>query len=183
MEVCDEKSRRDIVRHFASLTPNKILKGSYPSMAVLRKQHESEKIENVLGVLIQDASRAFGNAWSDDQCVELSTEILSMYYYLSLEDCYLVLQRVKRSKVYGLFCMNTILQAFNDYDQERYTKADDLAYSKHLSQKTEELVLPKEGLSDEGKKVLDKLTEKLKASKVNKLTKVYKNTSIYKRDK
>jgi hypothetical protein len=152
-------------------------------MAVLRKQHESEKIENVLGVLIQDASRAFGNAWSDDQCVELSTEILSMYYYLSLEDCYLVLQRVKRSKVYGLFCMNTILQAFNDYDQERYTKADDLAYSKHLSQKTEELVLPKEGLSDEGKKVLDKLTEKLKASKVNKLTKVYKNTSIYKRDK
>ncbi len=168
-----DESRRELLRHFAGLTFHKVFAGAFPSMATLRQKYTVDELERVLAILILDCSRAFGDSLSPDDGLELATEVQTMYYYLSLEDCYLVLQKLKRKKLYGKFCLNTVLQAFDEYDQERYTKADEINYNKHLSNKNNSAALKieaSEGISPEGQKVLDNLSKLLKKKKDEKGT-------------
>ncbi len=159
--LSDNVSRRDILRHFSGLTFKKVIEGQFTSISTLRKNYGVPELERVLAILILDAAKAFGDTLTPDDGLELATEIQSTYYYLSLEDCFLVMQKVKRQKLFGKFCFNTVLQAFDEYDKDRYTKADEISYRIHQKVKDEPIIESK-GLSPEGEKVLDKLSKILK---------------------
>lgn len=166
--LSDNVSRRDILRHFSGLTFKKVLEGQFPSISTLRLNYGAPEMERVLAIMILDAAKAFGDNLTPDDGLELATEIQSMYYYLSLEDCFIVLQKIKRQKLYGKFCLNTVLQAFDEYDKDRFTKADEINYNKHQKVK-DEPIIKAEGLSPEGEKVLNKLSEMLKKKRDEKI--------------
>ncbi len=127
-------SNRELVKAFVKLTPEKVLGGGFPSMAKLKKQEGEKKLSEALAIIIIETSVAFGEAMRQDMALDLATEILTDYYYLTLEDCFLVLNRLKRTKVFKL-TINVVLTAFESYDSERIKMIDDNNYSEHLSHK------------------------------------------------
>ena len=130
--IFDENSNRTLIRQFVKLTPEKVLRGNFPSMALLKKDEGEEKLSAALSIIIIDTSKSFGDAMYKEAAFDLATEILTDYYYLSLEDCLIVLNRLKRSKVFK-FTINVVLNAFETYDKDRLKMIDDNAYSEHLS--------------------------------------------------
>lgn len=126
-------SRRDLVKAFSSLTPERVLGGNYPSMAKIRKEEGEEKTERALAILIADTAKAFGESPNEEQAFYYANEILNAFYYLSLEDCFIVLNRIKRGKLFGKLTLNTFLNAFETYDNERLKIADEQSYNAHLS--------------------------------------------------
>jgi len=126
-------SNRELVRSFANLTPEKVVRGGFPSMALLKKEHGQDKIEDALAILIVEASLSFGDGFNKERAYDLAAEVITAYYYLTLEDCIIVLNRLKRTDIYGKFTPNKILAAFENYDKERFEIADELNYNKHLS--------------------------------------------------
>lgn len=135
--ICDQASNRELVKTFSKLTPETIIGGDFPSLAVLRRNYNEETIENALSLLIVEASEYFGEGFSTKQAFNLSSEILSNYYYLSLEDCILVLNRLKRTTIYGKLTLNHVLSLFDAYDSERTQIVNDNNYNQHLSYKEE----------------------------------------------
>lgn len=129
-------SNRDLVKQFVKLTPEKVLGGNYPSMAKIKKQEGEKKLSEALAIIIIETSVAFGEAMNQHIALDLAIEILTDYYYLTLEDCFLVLNRLKRTKVFKL-TINVVLTAFENYDNERLKIIDDNNYSQHLSIKEE----------------------------------------------
>ncbi len=125
-------SNRELVKAFVKLTPEKVIGGNFPSMAKLKKEAGEKKLSEALAILLIDASLSFGDPMNKEQALDLSTEILTYYYYLSLEECMLVLNRLKRTKVFK-FTINVVLTAFDNYDHERLKIIDDNNYSNHLS--------------------------------------------------
>ncbi len=127
-------SNRDLIKAFSKLTPEKILGGNFPCMSKLKKEEGEQRLTEALAIIIIDASWSFGEGMNKERALDLATEILSDYYYLTLEDCFIVLNRLKRTKVFK-FTINVVLTAFEKYDQERFKIIDDSNYSKHLSKK------------------------------------------------
>lgn len=69
-------------------------------------------------------SMNLNNKLSEFQVQEIATEILSIYYYLKVEDIYLIFRRAKRGefgKVYGSLSMIDIFGWFEKYNEERTT--------------------------------------------------------------
>ncbi|MBS2100690.1 hypothetical protein [Carboxylicivirga linearis] len=130
-------SSRDLIKAFANLTPERVLGGNYKSMALIRKEEGEEKAEQALAILLADTALAFGESLTKEMALYFATEILNAYYWLSLEDCFIVLNRIKRGKLYGKLNLNTFLNAFETYNKERLNMADDLSFSKHLEIKEE----------------------------------------------
>jgi len=125
-------SNRDLIRHFVKYTPEKVLGGNFPSMALLKKEKGEQKLSDALAIIIIETSLSFGDGMNEKTALDLATEILVDYYYLSLEDCFVVLNRLKRAKVFK-FTINVVLNAFESYDKERLKMIDDNSYSQHLS--------------------------------------------------
>tara|TARA_R110000744_G_scaffold87868_1_gene171462 strand:+ start:3021 stop:3578 length:558 start_codon:yes stop_codon:yes gene_type:complete len=62
------------------------------------------------------------NKLNEAQVMEIAVEIISMYYYLTMEDIYLIFRKAKRGefgKVYGSLSMIDIFEWFTKYDNER----------------------------------------------------------------
>ncbi len=127
-------SNRDLIKAFSKLTPEKILRGNFPCMSKLKKEEGEQKLTDALAIIIVEASLSFGEGMNETRALDLATEILTDYYYLTLEDCFIVLNRLKRTKVFK-FTINVVLTAFEKYDQERFKIIDDNNYSDHLSRK------------------------------------------------
>jgi hypothetical protein len=126
----------ELVRAFARLTPAQIVRERYPAMSWLKRRHGLEKVEGVLAVLLVEASQAFATQFDEETALAMSAEIQSTFYYYSLEDCYYVLQQMKKSKQYGTqLTENKVLSAFADYEKERTQAAAEMSYNEHLSNK------------------------------------------------
>lgn len=130
--IFEQNSNRMLIRQFVKLTPEQVLRGGYPSMALLRKNEGEEKLTDALAIILIDTSMSFGDAINRETAYDLAVEIHTDYYYLTLEDCLIVLNRLKRAKVFK-FTINVVLNAFETYDKERLKMIDDNAYSEHLS--------------------------------------------------
>lgn len=128
-------SRREIARSFASITPETVIRGNYPSIVRLKLKKGEEKTEEAIAILINDAALAFGENMDEELLLELAAEVQTQYYYMSLEDCYLVLNRLKRQPLYGKLTLNKILSAFEQYQKERVQKAAEMSYNQHLANK------------------------------------------------
>lgn len=131
--ISAKASRRELVRHFATLTPERVLNdGGYPSLARLKKENKPEAVETALAILIIDASRAFDTPLDRETAMEIALEVHTRYYYITLEECYMVLQRMKSKPAYGKLNMNKYLQEFEAYSAQRTAMADDMSYNRHL---------------------------------------------------
>lgn len=128
-------SRIDLVRQFARLTPATIINNRYPSLALLKKKHGQEKVEGVLSILLVEASQAFETQFDKETALAVSAEVASTFYYYSLEDCYYVLQQLKKSKQYGKLTENKVLAAFAEYEKQRLKDAEEMNYNNHLAEK------------------------------------------------
>lgn len=130
--IKQQASNRALIKQFSNLTPAKVLRGDFPSLVSLKQEHSENDIENALAVLILDASMSFGENFNQDLAYDLAAEILTSYYYLTLEDCFIVFNKLKRTKVFK-FTINVVLTAFENYDNDRLKMIDDNNYSQHLS--------------------------------------------------
>ena len=126
-------SRVEIARRYGAITPATILKGSFDSLARLRKERSPEEVETALAILLIDASRAFDSLLDKETAFEIAIAVHTRYYYLTLEDCYLVLERMKTKIIYGKLTMNKFLAEFEAYAAERIEMADDISYNSHLA--------------------------------------------------
>jgi len=133
--IIDRVSKREIVRHFGSYTPAKVVGGNFPSMAKLRKSYGVERIEKTLAWLIMETAKTFNELIPPTIAEDTAADILAAYYYLTLEDCFVCFNQLKSTKLYGKFTPNTILQHFAQYDTKRQTLVDELSYNEHLAAK------------------------------------------------
>lgn len=139
--ISADASTREITREFANLTPEKILRGKaldkdkYPSMARLKVTQGQEKTENAIAVVVGEAAVAFGEKMNIEDALDLAADIQAEYYYLTLEDVYIVMKRLKRQPMYGKLNLNKILTAFEQYKEERINKAAKMNWNNHLADK------------------------------------------------
>jgi len=133
--ISEDVSTRDITRNFASLTPERVLRGNYPSMVRLKLTEGQETTEKAIAVVVGTAAVAFGEKMDWEMTLDLAAEIQTEYYYLTLEDCYIVMNRLKRQPLYGKLTLNKILTAFEQYTTERVNTAANMNWNKHLAEK------------------------------------------------
>jgi hypothetical protein len=133
--ISDNASTREIARSFSNLTPEKVIRGKYPSLVSLKTKIGQEKTEKAIAILVGDAAVAFGEKIDYELALDLAAEIQTEYYYLTLEDCYIVMNRLKRQPLYGKLTLNKILTAFEQYTTERINTAAEMNWNKHLAEK------------------------------------------------
>ncbi len=131
--ISEGTSRVEIARKYGAITPATILTGNFASLARLRKDRTPKEVETALAILLIDASRAFDSILDKETAYEIAIAIHTRYYYLTLEDCYLVLERMKTKIIYGKLNMNKFLAEFEAYATERIEMADDMSYNRHLA--------------------------------------------------
>ncbi len=153
-------SRREIARSFADITPETVIRGKYPSIVQLKHKKGEEKTEQAIAILISDAALAFGEEMDESLLLELAAEVQTQYYYMSMEDCYLVLNRLKRKPMYGKLTLNKILAEFEQYQTERMQKAAEMNYNEHLAQKENPDVYERESKPLNIKQLIKKSTRK-----------------------
>ena len=128
-------STREIARSFGSITPEKIIRGNYKSLASIKREIGQEKTEKAIAILIGDAAMAFGEKMDYELALDLAAEIQTEFYYMTLEDCYVVLSKLKRQPLYGKLTLNKILTAFEQYQEERINVAEKMNFNAHLAVK------------------------------------------------
>jgi hypothetical protein len=133
--ISEDVSTREITRKFANLTPEKVLRGNYPTMVRLKITQGEETTEKAIAVVVGEAAVAFGEKMDWEVALNLAAEIQTEYYYMTLEDVYIVMNRLKRQPLYGKLTLNKILTGFEQYRQERIAKAADMNYNNHLANK------------------------------------------------
>jgi hypothetical protein len=131
--ICAAASRAELVRHFANLTPEKVIENGYPSLARLKREHTIETVEAVVALLIVEGTAAFEKAIAKADAEELAAEICATYYCLTVEDCFVVMQRLRKAKLYGKLDPNKVLIAFDDYFNERMAIAENMTMNSHLA--------------------------------------------------
>lgn len=131
--ICEGASRVDLIRQYGTLTPDRIIQEDYTSMARLRRVHGNERVENALAIMVIEASTAFESPIDKALALELAAEVHTTYYWLSLEDCFVILQQMRRKKLFGKLDLNKILVEFDEYCRERISLADNLRYNQHLA--------------------------------------------------
>jgi hypothetical protein len=127
-------SKTEIIRQCGQLSLERILNEQPTSIARLRAQY-GEKAERALAVLVLEASTAFDEAFSKETAIEAATELSISYGALSLEDFYLMLSQLKKSKLYGKLTVNKLLNAAEEYFENRCKTAVQRSYNAHLALK------------------------------------------------
>lgn len=139
MEMLIKKApNRDIIKAMANITIADIA-GRFPAISALKKQYPAERVETALATLIVDASGYFEHAITETQALDVAAEISAQYYYLSLEDVYLALSRLKSEQIYGRLTPNKILNVTCRYADERAQLAAQRNLNEHLSKKESRL--------------------------------------------
>lgn len=134
-QVLEKSSNRELVRSYGNLTMDKVLKGNYPSMAALKRHYGEDKIENMVAVLVQDASSYFDKTLSDEQAKDIGAEVLASYPSLRIEDLFVMLQELKQSELYGKLTPNKILAKTKKYFEKRTELAGTMSLNEHLATK------------------------------------------------
>jgi len=134
MQMILETSKVELIRTYGQLTLHQILENKPPSIAALKRVH-GDNAERALAVIILEASTAFDEALPKEIAIEAAVELAVTYYSLSLEDFYLMLTQLKKSKIYGRFTINKLLAATEAYFENRCAEAERLSLNKHLAGK------------------------------------------------
>ena len=108
------------------VTSKEIVK-AYQPMEMMRTHSHLKTVEDVVknkGTALSGLSNTMNlqNKLNEAQVMEIAVEIISMYYYLTMEDIYLIFRKAKRGefgKVYGSLSMIDIFEWFTKYDNER----------------------------------------------------------------
>lgn len=133
--ISDQKSSTELIRAFANITVGDVVGAGYPPISGLKKEYGVEKIESVIAILIVEGTALFDKSINKAQALELAAEIASTYYYLTLEDLYIVLKEFRKSKQFGAISAAKILSATAEYDRERINIAEKRAIDAHLNTK------------------------------------------------
>ena len=131
--LLNKASNRDIIRAMANVTIGDVA-GRYPAISALKKLH-GDRVETVLAALVVDASGYFEHAITESQALDVAAEICAQYYYLSLEDVYLALSRLKTEQIYGRLTLNKVLNVTSRYAEERANLAAQRNLNEHLARK------------------------------------------------
>ena len=131
--ISDGADKAGILKALSSLVVADILGAGYPTIAALRKPeiHGPQRVHGVLASLIVDASGYFEQAIDKETAIELAIEIGAEFYYLTLEDVFVCLQKLKREKVYGKLTANKVLNAMSLYAEGRISLAEQKSLEAH----------------------------------------------------
>jgi hypothetical protein len=130
--ILEGASKVDIVRQYGNLTIGDVAGQGYPALSGLAKEHGPEKVERSLAILLVEASSYFSETLDKETALELAVDVRKDNYWLSLEDCYIVTQRLKKSKLYGKLTPNRILNEFETYREERMQHSIKKRENEHL---------------------------------------------------
>jgi hypothetical protein len=146
MELITSKAATvDIVRAKADLSIARILETKPPALSLLRKQYSPEKVEAAIAILMIDTSTWFSAPMPQEQAQELAAEITATNYWLSLEDVFLILQRLKRKELYGKLTPNKVMLELAAYTSERLNESAQRSYHQHLDSKEKVYDRPDDG--------------------------------------
>lgn len=139
MEMLINKANNsDIIKAMAGITIADTA-GKFPSISQLNLLYTPQRVETAITALIVDAGGYFENTLTPTQARDVAVEISTQYYYLSLEDVYLALQRLKSGQIYGKLTPNKLLNAATTYANERLELAAQRSLNAHLAQKDSRL--------------------------------------------
>jgi hypothetical protein len=135
--ILEAKSKTDIITALGNLSVADVVDAGYPALAYLRRPdvYGPEAVINVLALLIIEGTSVYEAAIPKEAARELAIEISACYYYLALEDVYVVLQQLKRSNLYGKLTPAKILHAVETHTEERARIAAEKSLNEHLSHK------------------------------------------------
>lgn len=132
--ISEKASKAEILQHYGSMSLEKVIKLNPPSMAVLAKQLTPEKCMQLTAVLVADLSQFFNGDLDKEDCQEVAAEVqFTLLKNLSLEDVYVALQKIKRSKISYKLTANEVVRQLNAYLDERCNLISQLNYSSHLA--------------------------------------------------
>lgn len=131
----DGSNNRQIVRRFGNTTMPQVVESSLPSIGALERQYSTEKTENVIGVILQEASTYFGDAMPQGQALEVAAEITTRYKWLKLEDVFVAFNEMKDQNIYGKLTPNKILSRIKKYSEDRLQYAAERSRNAHLARK------------------------------------------------
>lgn len=123
----------ELVRRYGDLTIGDVAGQGYPALSALAKHHGPEKVERCLSILLIEASSYFSDTLDKDTALEVAVDVRQAHYFLSLEDCYIVIQRLKQSTLYGKLTPNRILAEFKKYQEERLQHSITKRENEHLA--------------------------------------------------
>lgn len=100
------------------------VKSNGSGLSKLTKDIGSDRIQALIELHIWQLNSTMNlqNKLNETQVMEIAIEIMSMYYYLTMEDIYLIFRKAKRGewgKVYGSLSMIDVFEWFSKYDLQR----------------------------------------------------------------
>lgn len=89
----------DIIKHFGTISLSDIFERQPKGMRRLAKQYSEDRVINAVAALLCDTSLSYDKKWSQDKAILAAYELYhSEYYYLSIEDIFLILQNIKSNE-------------------------------------------------------------------------------------
>ena len=135
--ISDKSSKIELIEHFGAMTLKQVVKEQPPAIGALERQHGKEAISNAIAVIVSDLNQSFGGDIGKDDILEVVAEVRTgITRSISLEDIYLICQKIKTSSTYKLK-VPTILKAVNDHLAEKSNMVMNENYNKHLAGKFE----------------------------------------------
>lgn len=129
------QSSLEIIEAMRNLSVGDVLGKGYPAISGLKKTHGKQRVHHALAALISDTGAYFENSLTEAATIEVATEISLNYYYLSMEDVYILLNRLKRTPLYGKLTPNKILTVADQYARDRLELAATRSVNDHLAKK------------------------------------------------
>lgn len=131
--VAAKASRLDIVKHFSKMTMFDIIRNKEKKgFRQLTKKHGEEKVINAIALLLRDTSNNYDKVWSKDKCQECAIDLYySEYYYLSLEDLFVLLKEVKENE--SFFTLPNFKKHLAKYAERKLKAAENAALNQHMT--------------------------------------------------
>ena len=142
--VLEGASKTDLVRAWGRLTIADVVGNGYPALSKLQRTYGRDKVETTLAVLLVEASGYFADRLPKEQAKEIAVEITTEYYWFTLEDVYVVLQRMKRKSLYGKLTPNKVLTELDAYREERLELAARRNEEEHMRRFTRRVRDPRD---------------------------------------
>lgn len=110
--------------------------GQYSSFSLLKKHELYEESIDVIELLLLKLSSFFASnqQMPKSQFRTTAEAIAEEFYYFSICDLHLAFKKIRKEKLYGQLSPNFIINKLEEYQEERYTVAENLSISNHHTQ-------------------------------------------------
>lgn len=130
------KSKTILVKQYGRWTVVDVLEHRPPSMARLRRELGEEKVEAAIATLLEHGFKQYLQSVDDELLLEISREVVyGPYYYLSIEDVYIVLRDLIRNGKQFRLTPAMVYKALADYADIRLAAAERNSESRNLALK------------------------------------------------